>query len=372
MNPFIDLKPLIDADAALQTAIDGKSDLGHSHTTSEITSASVSFEIDSHPFVNGRYNIWDLELTTGRFRWASDAAYAGGANWTALRWNPSTSRWELGTYTAFTTWTPLFYNPTPSDIPLATGWQAITPLPEGTIFVSGAGTPAANGPYTPTGTLFGTPPRPTYTGPNDFSILWNGLYWIIQQGSNAYYFNGVQFEDAPTPDLVAAWTRTGSGTDPAPAVTLPPPPPTLQWSQQGTDAEILDLHAKASRLQKQLDDQGGINTAAIQTLSENTTTALATETSARQAADQSLSEQLAATATALTTDLATLESSLGTLSQQNADAASITGGTANFDSLEAGTEHAANEGTLTISAAGDILGSGTNRLLGFIAGGATY
>jgi len=71
-------------------------------------------------------------------------------------------------------------------------------------------------------------------------------------------------------------------------------------------------------------------------------------------------------------DLATLESSLGTLSQQNADAASITGGTAYFDTLEAATAHAATEGTLTISAAGDILGSGANKLLGFVAGGATY
>ena len=70
--------------------------------------------------------------------------------------------------------------------------------------------------------------------------------------------------------------------------------------------------------------------------------------------------------------LATLESSLGTLSQQNADAASITGGTAYFDTLEAATADAALAGTLTISATGDILGSGTNRLLGFIAGGATY
>ena len=75
---------------------------------------------------------------------------------------------------------------------------------------------------------------------------------------------------------------------------------------------------------------------------------------------------------ATASDLATLESSLGTLSQQNADAASITGGTAYFDTLEAATAHAAAEGTLTISATGDILGSGTNRLLGFIVGGATY
>lgn len=74
----------------------------------------------------------------------------------------------------------------------------------------------------------------------------------------------------------------------------------------------------------------------------------------------------------LSSDLATLESSLGTLSQQNAEAASITGGTAYFDTLDAATAHAAAEGTLTISATGDILGSGTNRLLGFVAGGATY
>lgn len=80
----------------------------------------------------------------------------------------------------------------------------------------------------------------------------------------------------------------------------------------------------------------------------------------------------AALEAASASDLATLESSLGTLSQQNADAAAITGGSANFDTLEAATAHAAPQGTLTISATGDILGSGTNRLLGFIAGGATY
>jgi hypothetical protein len=75
-------------------------------------------------------------------------------------------------------------------------------------------------------------------------------------------------------------------------------------------------------------------------------------------------------------DLATLESSLGTLSQQNADAASITGGTAYFDTLSAGTDHAAVNGNLTIAANGDIIGTGANKLIGFTftgtAGGATY
>jgi hypothetical protein len=314
--------------------------------TSDIASERVSFEITgSHPAVEGFYDIWDIELTSGRFRWANSNAAAEGATWTALRWNAN--RWELGSYTAFTTWTPLYFNTNASDIPPSAGWQPLASHPAGTIFVSGAGTPAANGTYTPSGTLFGNPPRPTYTGPDGFSILWNGLYWSILQGGDPLYFNGVQFEAAPTPDLVAAWTRTGSGTSPAPAVTLPPPHPTLQWFSQPASVEIAALYARASRLQKQFDDQGSINTAAL---------------AGKQPAGSYASAS----------SLATLESSLGTLSQQNADAASITGGTAYFDTLEAATAHAATEGTLTISAAGDILGSGANKLLGFVAGGATY
>jgi hypothetical protein len=64
--------------------------------------------------------------------------------------------------------------------------------------------------------------------------------------------------------------------------------------------------------------------------------------------------------------------SLGTLSQQNAEAVEITGGSANFDTLSAGNDHAAADGYLTVAANGDLLGTGANRILGFIAGGATY
>jgi hypothetical protein len=71
-------------------------------------------------------------------------------------------------------------------------------------------------------------------------------------------------------------------------------------------------------------------------------------------------------------NLATLESSLGTLATQSAEAVEITGGSANFDTLSAGTDHAAADGYLTVAANGDLIGSGANKLLGFIAGGATY
>jgi hypothetical protein len=74
----------------------------------------------------------------------------------------------------------------------------------------------------------------------------------------------------------------------------------------------------------------------------------------------------------LTDSLATLESSLGTLATQSAEAVEITGGSAHFDTLSAGTDHAAADGYLTVAANGDLLGTGANRILGFIAGGATY
>jgi hypothetical protein len=75
---------------------------------------------------------------------------------------------------------------------------------------------------------------------------------------------------------------------------------------------------------------------------------------------------------ATTTALATLESSLGTLATQSAEAVEIIGGSAHFDTLSAGNDHAAADGYLTVAANGDLLGTGANRILGFIAGGATY
>lgn len=69
---------------------------------------------------------------------------------------------------------------------------------------------------------------------------------------------------------------------------------------------------------------------------------------------------------------AALESSLGTLSTQDSESVEITGGSAHFDTLSAGNDHAAVNGNLTIAANGDIIGTGANKLLGFIAGGATY
>jgi hypothetical protein len=75
-------------------------------------------------------------------------------------------------------------------------------------------------------------------------------------------------------------------------------------------------------------------------------------------------------------DLATLESSLGTLATQDSEAVEITGGSAHFDTLSAGNDHAAVNGNLTIAANGDIIGTGANKLIGFTfigtAGGATY
>ena len=75
---------------------------------------------------------------------------------------------------------------------------------------------------------------------------------------------------------------------------------------------------------------------------------------------------------ATTSALAALESSLGTLSTQDSESVEITGGSAHFDTLSAGNDHAAVNGNLTIAANGDIIGTGANKLLGFIAGGATY
>jgi len=96
----------------------------HTHPTSEITSASVYFEITgSHPALEGFYDVWDI--LNGRFRWANDSTNPDGANWTALRWNDLTSRWELGTYTAFNTWAALYQNPSNAALPPATGWVAL-------------------------------------------------------------------------------------------------------------------------------------------------------------------------------------------------------------------------------------------------------
>ena len=67
-----------------------------------------------------------------------------------------------------------------------------------------------------------------------------------------------------------------------------------------------------------------------------------------------------------------VESFLGTLATQSADNVAITGGTAQFDTLSAGNDHAAADGFLTVAANGDLIGSGANKLLGFVAGGATY
>lgn len=312
--------------------------------TSDIASERVSFEITgSHPAVEGFYDIWDIELTSGRFRWANSNAAAEGATWTALRWNAD--RWELGSYTAFTTWTPLYFNTSASDIPPSAGWQPLASHPAGTIFVSGAGTPAANGTYTPSGTR---------NGKTQYSNGTVSLYWESDYGGrwrfDSFYVIGGGNNNSPgvttdTPPLTGWWIAAGGS--PAPTVTPATALPTLQWFSQPASVEIAALYARASRLQKQFDDQGSINTAAL---------------AGKQPAGSYASAS----------SLATLESSLGTLSQQNADAASITGGTAYFDTLEAATAHAATEGTLTISAAGDILGSGANKLLGFVAGGATY
>lgn len=169
----------IAGDAALDAKIT-------SLTTSDIASASVYFDIaGSHPSINGSYDVWDID-NNGRFRWANSNAAAEGASWTALRWN--SNRWELGTYSAFTTWTPLYFHASESVIPPATGWQAVT-----------------------------------------------------------------------------------GNTQPV---------PTLQWFSQPTADEITFLHTENTRLQKQLDEQGGIASSWIQALSENTTAALALKANA--------------------------------------------------------------------------------------------
>lgn len=161
---------------------DARQALAHSHPTTDINSASVYFEITgSHPALEGFYDVWDIP--NGRFRWANDNANPDGAAWTALRWNDFTSRWELGTYTAFTTWTPLYFHASSAVIPPATGWVAL------------------------------------------------------------------------------------------PGITQPAP--TLAWYSQTAAEEITALHAEDARLQKTINDLSGSSTAAIQTLSTQTTNSLA-------------------------------------------------------------------------------------------------
>jgi len=98
-----------------------------------------------------------------------------------------------------------------SGLALTNGSTSIPPTLTGNIIVSGAGSPV-NGIYTISGIQNG---RPSYTGPNDNKIYWNGLFWWI--GNTTAYFSG---EDVATPDLVTTWSiQQGLGI-------LDPPPTT--------------------------------------------------------------------------------------------------------------------------------------------------
>ena len=116
---------------------------------------------------------------------------------------------------------------------------------------------------------------------------------------------------------------------------------------------------------------------------------LASETSARESADSDLSDRLDTAESTLTdhgtrlTDAEETIAGLGTLSTQNADAVEITGGTAILESLEVGQADAAANSTATINAdgsasftnltlSGNLTGSGTSVLTGFVIGGQTY
>lgn len=202
------------------------------------------------------------------------------------------------------------------------------------VVVSGAGTPEVNGTY-----LYAAQynSRPVFYKDRYTIIYWDGSSWVIGANTDDKYFG-----TATTSPWQATWTR-GEGQTPAPFV------------RQGT---AHDFEREIGRR----NDPTMRGTAAEKNVG----------TGPDDVAAGDHTHTPASIGAATASDLATLESSLGTLSQQNADAASITGGNAYFDTLEAATAAAAAEGTLTISATGDILGSGTNRLLGFVAGGATY
>jgi hypothetical protein len=116
---------------------------------------------------------------------------------------------------------------------------------------------------------------------------------------------------------------------------------------------------------------------------------LSSETSARESADSALSDRVTDTENQNSDQedrLVAAEetiAALGTMSTQNSDAVEITGGTAMLESLEVGQADASATPTATINAdgsaaftsitlSGNLTGSGTSVLTGFVIGGQTY
>jgi hypothetical protein len=94
--------------------------------------------------------------------------------------------------------------------------------PPGSIQVTGAGTAAANGTYTLTGTSNG---KNYYnkSGTTTFvsSVWWDGGAWGIYNsiGQDLYYSSGA--DDVATPDLVPTWgLGSAPGSNPVPTVTM--------------------------------------------------------------------------------------------------------------------------------------------------------
>lgn len=81
----------------------------------------------------------------------------------------------------------------------------------GGVLVAGAGHAPANGTYTPNGVISG---KNAYIM-GGMEIRWNGVYWLITDGGDAYESN----EDVSEPWMVVTWASLGAWSLPVPTVT---------------------------------------------------------------------------------------------------------------------------------------------------------
>jgi hypothetical protein len=81
----------------------------------------------------------------------------------------------------------------------------------GGVLVAGAGHAPANGTYTPNGVISG---KNAYIM-GGMEIRWNGVYWLITDGGDAYESN----EDVAEPWMVVTWASLGAWSLPVPTVT---------------------------------------------------------------------------------------------------------------------------------------------------------
>lgn len=87
------------------------------------------------------------------------------------------------------------------------------------MLVSGAGTSAVNGTYTPTGTR-NSKQYYNLTGTSSIvsAISWDGGSWNIYAASGQANYNSG--DNVATPDLVTTWTAAFGGSNPVPTVVL--------------------------------------------------------------------------------------------------------------------------------------------------------